>query len=50
VERANMPGFPLRSGDTKRAGFSAELKISNVRQAVHKLSGKVQNYEIRILM
>ena len=38
-ERASAPGCPLRSGDTKRAGFSAELKVSNVQQAVHKLSG-----------
>src|SRR5207247_2959218 len=41
-ERASAPGCPLRSGDTKRAGFSAELKVSNVQQAVHKLSRAVQ--------
>jgi hypothetical protein len=30
-ERASAPGCPLRSGDTKRAGFSVELMVSNVQ-------------------
>jgi hypothetical protein len=39
--RSSAPGCPLRSGDLKKAGFSAELMGSNVQQTVQKLSGAV---------
>jgi hypothetical protein len=41
-------GCPLRSGDSKRAGFSVELMGSNVQQTVRKLGGAVHlEYEGR---
>lgn len=39
--RARAPGYPLRSGESKRAGFSLELMVSNLQETVYKLSGAV---------
>jgi hypothetical protein len=32
----------MRSGDSKKAGFSVELMVSNLQETVCKLSGAVQ--------
>jgi hypothetical protein len=40
--RASTPGYPLRSGDSKRAEFFAERMVYNVQQTVKTVSGAVQ--------
>jgi hypothetical protein len=33
----------MRTGDSKRAGFSVELMVSNLQETVYKLIGAVQS-------
>jgi len=47
--RASAPGCPLKSGNSKRAGFSVELMVSNVQQTVRKLSGAVHFSSKRVV-
>jgi hypothetical protein len=34
----------MRSGDSKRDGFSGKLRVSNLRETVYKLSGAVKDF------